>query len=335
MDHSLLIFATVAKTRNFSRAAEALHMTQPAVSLQIQALEQKFGVKLLERTNRTVRLTRAGEILLDRAEEILESYRELGLIMDDLVQGEGGHLAIGASYTFGEYVLPRILAQFCKRYPKVSVAITIENTSQVAEAILRREQDVGIVEGGLHHSDLEVLPLFEDELRVVVPASHRLAGRAEATPEELAGERWILREHGSGTREAADKMFSATGLVPAALVELGSTQIIKESVEAGLGVSLLSTWTVVKEIRLGTLKTLRLHEFPILRTFSAVLHRTRYHIRAVDHFIAVLREESETIRRFGTSRWENEIQEGGCTPIMKRAGIEKEARPGPNDGQGG
>ncbi|MDI3257475.1 MAG: LysR family transcriptional regulator [Kyrpidia sp.] len=299
MDQSLLIFVTVAKMKNFSRAAEALHMTQPAVSLQIRSLENKFGVRLLERTHRTVRLTQAGEMLLAQAQDILDRYEELAAMMDDLQQGEVGHLAIGASYTFGEYVLPRILAKFCKAYPRVSTAISIENTRQVAEGILRREHDVGIVEGELDHPELETFPLFEDELMVIVPAGHPLACGFEADPDELAAQRWIVREPGSGTREAADRMFAATGLCPSAVMELGSTQIIKESVEAGLGVSLLSTRAVAKEVRLGILAMLRLRGHRIRRTFSAVLHRYRYHIRAVDHFMAVLREESGTLQGCG------------------------------------
>ncbi|MDI3328796.1 MAG: LysR family transcriptional regulator [Alicyclobacillaceae bacterium] len=288
MDNQLLVFVTVAQTRNFSRAAEELHLTQPAVSLHIQALEKRYGVKLFDRTNRMVRLTRAGEILYHHAREILNRYAHIERLMDDLTNRAAGPLAIGASYTFGEYVLPGIIAEFCRRYPGVAPTITIENTSRVAEQIIRYELDVGIVEGNLQHADLEVRAFARDEMVVIVSARHPLAGREEVEAGELREETWIVREPGSGTREATDRMFADLRLSPASVMEFSSNQIIKESVEAGLGVSLISRLAIRKEIMLGTLVPLRLRGYPVVRSFSWVVRASQFRTKVVQLFLEFL-----------------------------------------------
>ncbi|MCL6548307.1 MAG: LysR family transcriptional regulator [Alicyclobacillus sp.] len=288
MDQHLMVFLAVAEGRNFSRAAEELHMTQPAVSLHVQALENLYGVRLLERTNKYVRLTPAGRILYEHGKQIQHQYALIKRLIDDLLENDSGPIAIGASYTFGEYILPHVIARFRARYPRIRPSVSIENTLRVAQGLLQQELDVGIVEGELHHPELVVRPFLDDTMAVVVPARHPLAGGTPVAPQQLAGETWIVREQGSGTREVTDRMFRETGIQPAALMEFGSTQVIKESVEAGLGISFLSENAIRKELALGTLRAVHIEGHPFVRHFSWVQRRQQVRTKALDLFLGYL-----------------------------------------------
>ncbi|QKG85244.1 LysR family transcriptional regulator [Kroppenstedtia pulmonis] len=290
MDRSLQVFLTVAKTLNFSRAAEELHLTQPGVSLHIQSLEKHYKTKLLDRTNKYVRLTPAGEILFQQGQEIMNQYARTKRLIDDLTQSAQGHLAIGASFTFGEYILPGIISGFWERYPNITPAITIENTRDIGERVVQGELDVGIVEGELHHGDLVIHPIATDELVLILPVDHRLAGQKEINLAEVSNEHWILREKGSGTRSAADQMFKHHGLTPGSVMEFGSNQVIKESVETGLGISIISRWAIQKELTLGAFSQLRIREYPIMRHFYSLTHASSFHTKAMDLFLIYLRK---------------------------------------------
>lgn len=294
MDQTLLVFITVAEKRHFTRAAEELHMTQPAVSQYVRTLEQSLGTKLLDRSNKQVRLNKAGEIVYHHAKQIVGLYSRMQYLVDDMMHQASGSIAIGASYTFGEYVLPRIIARLQAQYPLIRPSVTIGNTKQIAEGVAGNELDIGIVEGGLHHEKLHIEPLAEDLMYIMVSSSHRLAQRDTVEPAELARELWIVRESGSGTREAAEAMFARLGFRPEPhrYMEFGSTQLIKESVEAGLGLTLLSQWTVRKEVALGTLKRLQVEGTPISRRFSLITQESKFHTRATDMFKQLLLQDS-------------------------------------------
>lgn len=291
MDQPLLVFVAVAEHRSFSRAAESLYVTQPAVSLHIQSLERQYGARLVERSPKSVRLTPAGDILYHHAKRILLQYRLAEQLIDDMMRAPSGPLSIGASYTFGEYVLPHVIARFMAMYPDISPTISIQNTERVAQLIGRQELDVGIVEGAVEpRSEVEVQSFAPDTLVIVLPANHRLAGQSEVEPAELLHEKWIVRERGSGTREVTDKLFLQIGLERPRIMEFGSTQVVKESVEAGLGITLLSEWALRKEQRLGTLATCRLRGLPVQRTFQLVTHASQFRTRAMDLFTTHLRD---------------------------------------------
>ncbi|MBW7476570.1 LysR family transcriptional regulator [Paenibacillus oenotherae] len=290
MDQALFVFVTVADKGSFTRTAEELHMTQPAVSQYIAALERTTGTKLLERTNKYVRLTKAGYIVYHHAKEIIGQYTRMQALIDDLMHIASGPISIGASYTFGEYVLPHAIARLSERYPLIQPTITIGNTREIAEAILNHEIDVGIIEGEYEDKKLLIEPFAEDVMEIVVAKNHRLSSEEDIAARALESETWIVRETGSGTREAADRMFSGLRLHPRKLMEFGSTQIIKESVEAGLGITLLSQWAIRKESALGTLRTIRVKGTPITRQFSLVTGATPFHTKAAQLFIELLRE---------------------------------------------
>lgn len=293
MDQQLQVFVTVAEMENFSRAAEELHMTQPAVSQYIQSFERTMGTKLLERSNKFVRLNKAGEIVYHHAKEILGLYTKMHYLIDDLTNKTSGPLSIGASYTVGEYVLPHVLAKMHKKYPLIVPTVTIGNTREIASLVLSHQLDVGIVEGEFKDKHLVIEPFAEDPMYLVASPKHRFAQKnGEISLSELAEETWIVRENGSGTREATEKMFRLCEMNPKHTLEFGSTQLIKESVEEGLGISLLSYWAIRKECSMGALKIINVNQLPILRKFSVVL-RSPFQTKALNVFLELLRESKQ------------------------------------------
>ena len=298
MDQSLLVFVTVAEKKNFTRAADALHMTQPAVSQYIQTLEKSLGAKLLDRSNKFVQLTKAGEIVYHHANEIIGLYTQMQTLLDDTMNKASGNLAIGASYTFGEYVLPHIVAYLQQRYPLIKPKITIANTKRISEWVANRQLDVGIVDGEIHHSNLPLEPFARDLLVIVAAANHPCQG-GPLNIADLKDETWIVREEASGTREATEKMFAALAFRPKKLMEFGSTQIIKESVQVGLGVTLLSHCTIQKEVSLGSLKIVDVKGTPFQRNFSLITPLSRFKTKVTTVFSDVLRNNEGLPDFFG------------------------------------
>lgn len=291
MEQSLLVFITVAEQRNFSRAAEMLHMTQPAVSSYIQTLERNLGARLLDRTNKYVRLNKAGEIVYHHAKEIVNLYTRMGNLLDDLQHTASGPLTIGASYTFGEYILPHVLTKMYAKYPRISPSLKIANSKDIIELIANRQLDVGIVEGELKEKDLSGIKwtaFAEDEMFITASPQHQALLHSSLNPSDLMDYTWIVREKGSGTRGMQDKAFEELGLVPSRLVVLGSTQAIKESMEAGLGLSLLSRWTLRKELDAGTLQLVQLQGFPLKRQFSLIMPDSQFLTKAVEQFSSMI-----------------------------------------------
>ncbi|MCL6443574.1 MAG: LysR family transcriptional regulator [Alicyclobacillus sp.] len=293
MDQQLLAFVTVAEEQNFTRAAEKLHISQPAISQHIQNLEQRLDVKLLDRTNKYVRLNKAGEVAYHHAKEILGLYTQMNRLIQDLKEDASGSLNIGASFTFGEYVLPHVIAEFRNKYPKISPIISIENTQTVVRLVARGELDIGIIEGkSIHESGVNVEPFAQDTVVIVVSSHHPLARQAFVTAEQLEKEHWIIREKGSGTREITDHVFKTYGIHPKTIVEYSSTQVIKESVEAGLGVTVLSKWVIRKELMWNTLREIPFTDSPIERQFSIVLRKSDFQTKATKLFRQFLHEQS-------------------------------------------
>ncbi|WP_243387252.1 LysR family transcriptional regulator [Bacillus kexueae] len=291
MDQSLEVFVKVVEEKNFSKAAEILHMTQPAVSQYIQSLERQLGVKLLERTNKYVRLNQAGEIVYAHAKEILFLKAKMARILDDLKNEASGELRIGASYTFGEYVLPTIVASLREKYSSITPKITIGNSKEVSDLVAQNQLDIGLIESKYRKKGLVIEPFATDTLHVFVSPMHPLAQKECISLEDLQEVTWIVREEGSGTREAADMLFHYLGLEDVNIMEFGSTQVIKESVEAGLGITFLSQWTVRKELMLNTLTMLPVRHTPFARSFSLVKPTSTFETKAVTVFTDLLIEE--------------------------------------------
>lgn len=294
MDQRLEVFIKVIEKKNFSKAAEELHMTQPAVSQYIRSLEEATGVKLLERTNKYVRLNKAGEIVYHHAIEIKELYAKMNHLLDDLTNKASGSIAIGASYTFGEYLLPQIIAEVKEQFPDIKPTVTIGNTTTIAGLVLSHQLDVGIVEGHFKGvQELKTEPFAEDRMVVVASADHPLVQRVKPIKvAELIEETWILRELGSGTREASENVFKQFSIEPKSLMHFSSTQPIKAMVEAGMGISLVSEWAIQKELRYGDLKVLDVEGLPYTRNFSIVT-RSPFRTKALSTFLDLLKNHQE------------------------------------------
>jgi DNA-binding transcriptional LysR family regulator len=289
---TLKVFVTVAEQSNFSRAAEMLNLSQPGVSLHIQNLENEFGVKLLHRSSKHVKLTEAGNILYERAKQILSQYEsakeEIHLLRDEV----SGSLKIGASLTIGEYILPRLLAQFVNQYPQVEIQVTIANTKEIAQAVYSNELDVGLVEGNVEYSEIQVMPPFmEDEMVLVIPSGHPLSSLGTVEPNMLHDLVWVFRESGSGTREFSNQFIQDLGLRVKRSFVFNSTQGVKEAVMAGLGVAILSRWVIRKELESGELESIQVKGKRLTRNFY-VLQETKSSLgtMAVKVFIQKLRQ---------------------------------------------
>jgi len=292
MDQHLKVFVTVAEKKNFSRTAEDLHMTQPAVSQYIRSFEEMMGTRLLERTNKYVRLNKAGEIVYHHAKEIIGLYGKMQNLVDDLTKQAKGQVTIGASHTFGEYVLPWIISTLQRKYPEIEPEVIIGNTTEIATLVETHQLDAGIIEGKLLNHHLKLDHFGQDYMCAVAAPNHPIFDKYEDREElklvDTAGETWIAREKGSGTREAMEEMFERFEFQPARLMQFGSNQPIKEAVEAELGISLLSRWAIQKELKHGDLKIIRIAGLPFERKFS-IITNSPFQTKALEVFIDLLK----------------------------------------------
>ncbi|OUM96447.1 MAG: LysR family transcriptional regulator [Thermobacillus sp. ZCTH02-B1] len=291
--HQLHIFYTVVDKGSFSAAAQALHMTQPAVTMQVQSLEDYFGTKLLHRSTKRIELTEAGRTLLPYARQSIELLREADAAMSRFTRQLKGRLQLGASLTIGEYILPRLLGPFGKEYPHISIRMKVMNTAQIMEEILNHQLDFGLVEAPVHHPDMHMEPVMSDELKLIAAASHPLAQKREVTLAEAIEYPFVLREQGSGTRLVMEEQLKSRNIDPCSLkivMELGSTGAVKSAVEAGIGISFVSASSVKHEVALGLIKMIPLVDAVFTREFYSIhLKSALLPISAVT-FLTFLRE---------------------------------------------
>lgn len=292
--HQLRIFYTVARLGSFSRAAEELRISQPSVSIQVADLERSLRVDLFEQLGKRIYLTDAGRVLQDYARQILNLVEEANSALAEVAGEYRGRLTIGASTTPGTYVLPRVIGAFQEKYPNVTVTLDIANTRRIQERILRNELDVGIVGWEVSSHNLEVLPLLEDELVLVVPPGHHLAQAQTVQAKALRDQRVIMRERGSGTREAAEAALRDVGVVLSPAMELGSNEAIKETVAAGLGVTILSILAVAPEVAARRLVVVPMSDVSIRRAFRVVYHRDKRMGKALRTFLDMLQSSVQT-----------------------------------------
>jgi DNA-binding transcriptional LysR family regulator len=291
-DHKLKVFCTVAETKSFSKTSEIIHLTQPAVSLQIQALEEMYETKLFDRSSSKVTLTPAGEVLYKYAKDILALYVSAEKVIGEMTGLVKGSIAIGAGSTIGNYLLPSVISDFRKAHPKIKVHLFVANMQRVIELLNAGNISLGLVEGDVKRQKMVVEKLISDELLVIVPIHHPWSKRKDVSVAELIDEPFILREAGSGTRQTIEKFFARHGITPQNMkvsMVLGSTQAIKEAVENGLGVSIISRWSARKELRFGTLHTLNFKEEKMLRNFSLLTHRNSVSSHAIEEFLSYLK----------------------------------------------
>ena len=289
-DRRLQVFHTVAKQLSFTKAAEQLFMTQPAVTFQVKQLEEHFNTRLFERAHGKISLTPAGELALDYAERILNLTAEMEGRISELTGQVSGPLLIGASTTIAEYMLPRLLGDFKQRHPETQARLTVANTETIESKVAEHTLDLGLIEAPSHHPNLVTEVCCEDELVMICAPHSALARHRVVTPQELANEPYISRESGSGTRECIDDYFRANGVSADELnlaMELGSREAIKGAVSAGLGFAIVSITTVVKEVKLGELTAVPLDP-PLRRQLSLVYPQEKFRSKLLQAFLDFL-----------------------------------------------
>ena len=292
-DHKLKVFCIVAETKSFSKASEIIRLTQPAVSLQIQALEETYGTKLFNRSGCVITLTSAGEMLYKYAKEISSLYTAAEKEIGSVTGHVKGVISVGASSTIGNYILPSIVSDFRRKFPKVGVHIHIGNTKNVVDFLNSGSVDMGLVEGDVQKQKLTMEKLIPDEMVFVMSPYHHLAKKSTISIMELSKEPLIFREEGSGTRQMIEKYLSKHGITQQNLkltLIMGSTEAIKSAVEEGLGTSILSRWATRKETKYGSLKTATFKEDKCLRDFSLIFKKSKEPTHTVDQFMAFLRK---------------------------------------------
>jgi len=303
-DRRLQVFHAVAKHLSFTKAAEAVCMTQPAVTFQVRQLEEQFNTRLFDRAHGRITLTPAGIVALEYVERILALSTQLESRMREMTGHDSGPLLIGASTTIAEYLLPRIVGEFKASHPGIVPRLFVANSEVVQERVAERTLDLGFIEGDSCLPALASDLCCEDELQVVCAPSHALAKQNAIAPRTLTEHGYISREPGSGTREVIDHYLEKAGLGLDSLqvtMEASSPEALKGLVATGLAFTIMSRATVAKEVRLGELVAIPL--LPrLIRNLSLVYPKERIHSRVLTAFMAFARERFAMIEAAGSVR---------------------------------
>lgn len=286
-DRRLQVFYTVAKQLSFTKAAEQLFMTQPAVTFQVKQLEEHFNTRLFERSHGRIALTPAGRIVVEYAERILTMSEEMDTRVADLTGVVAGPLLLGASTTIAEFILPQILGEFKARHPEVQAHMTVANSETIVNRVADHTIDVGLIESPSYLPSLQNEICCDDELVLICAPTHALATRRTVTAHDIAAIPIVRREPGSGTREFTDNYFRERGVPPEDLnlvMELGSPEAMKGVVETGIAVAIVSRATIAKELRLGSVVAIPLAP-RLMRTLSVVHPKEKFRSRLLTTFV--------------------------------------------------
>lgn len=273
----LEIFCKVVELGSFSRAAEEVFLVQASVSERIANLEAAIGARLLDRLGRQISPTRVGEILYKHALLLLDMKKTARLEIEHFLGQKKGEILMGGSTIPGEYILPRVLTEFNRRYPLISITMDIRDTSEIERRVIEGKLELGIIGSKSTHPSLVHYEIWQDELVLAVPADHRWAGEKEVRLEELVKEPFIIRETGSGTLKIIEshlKQKKSTDLFNV-IARFGSSTAIKEGVKEGLGVSILSSRAIQNEIAIGSVRALKIKDLPMFRSFYLIRDKRR------------------------------------------------------------
>ena len=283
--NQLWVFYQVAKHKSFSQAAEALFLSQPSVSNQIKLLEETCGLKLFDRSGRSVELTSTGEILLSYAERIFSLAKEADSVIEEIKGLKAGGIRISASNTLGAYYLPDILDLFRKKHPQIEIRMNVGYTQTVAEDVLAFRSDLGLIGREVAHPNIVVIPLWEEELVLIVPPDHPFAGCREIDLAELQGQPFIMSGKGSGVREITEKILAEAKVSARVVMELGENEAMKRAVASGLGITLISATVARRELEAGQIRAVRLPGARILRKFNIIHHKDKYISKLIRAFM--------------------------------------------------
>lgn len=295
-DRRLQVFHTVARLLSFTKAAETLHMTQPAVTFQVRQLEEHFNTRLFDRTHNRISMTDAGKKVYEYTDRIFEFYAEMENAVREMTGDINGTLTIGASTTIAEYMLPTLLGDFKEHYPEITIHLKVSNSDGIVSMVENNTIDLGVVESSVGNKNLVVENCKHDQLVAIVPPGHPMEGKHTVEFSELLEYPFICREEGSGTREVIDnylRRLKHSGASLKIAMELGSPEAVKGAVEAGMGVSVVSRATIRKELRLNTLVELNL-EPPLDRSFSFVHQKQKFRSRAMGELLEFARGYCDT-----------------------------------------
>lgn len=288
------VFAAVARTRSFTRAARELHLTQPAISQQIKLLENEIGLPLLEHVGRQIHLTAAGDELLRYASQITELLREAGESLSAMRGLKRGVLKLGTVST-AKYFAPSLLSAFAPAYPEVTIRFTVGNREEIIQQLASNETDLVIMGRPPRELITVAEPFAKHPLVIIASPSHPLAGKRRIPLQRLGSENFIIREEGSGTRAAMEHVFSKQGVTIHASMEVSSNETIKQAVMAGMGISFISIHTVALELAVGKLVTLNVTGLPVIRDWFVIHLRDKRLSPIASAFRSFLLEHGSTI----------------------------------------
>jgi len=274
----LRILCNVIEHQSFSKAAEAVHLTQPTISSHIKDLENHFGCRLIDRMGKKALPTKAGELLYEYAGRLLALQRETETAMAEFQGKISGRLIIGGSTIPGGYILPRLIGRFIHQYPDVKISLQVGDTGKILEDILSRSIELGVVGARAGDKKLTQQKLIEDELRLIIPASHKWSKRVSVDLKELLTEPFIIREKGSGTLASLDRSLREKGKNINKLnvvAEMGSTESVVQGIKGRIGLSILSPIAVSEELAAGTLQALTIKGINLKRNFYLTWHKDR------------------------------------------------------------
>jgi len=295
--HLLRLFVTVAKTGSFSRAADVLHISQPAISKGVRDFELQIGCRLLDRTPKGVRPTREGEALTRHAETLFAAERAAEDELLSLRNLDSGSLRIGASTTIATYIIPDYLGTFHKKHPGIDLHLVIANTRDIADLLLAHDIEIALVEGPVEDDEIESLAWRTDVMSLIVNPQHRFANMKRGIDgAALRDEILIEREPGSGSREVVTEALAAEGIEPKRTLEIGSTEAIKQAVTAGLGVSIVSNVSISDQVKLGTLKVVPMRKPRIERTLWQLKVPGRIDIPAAAAFERIIWQDRPVVK---------------------------------------
>ena len=276
--HQLYIFQMVATHLSFSRAAEAMEITQPAVSIQVQELEKFLGITLFHRRPRGLRITEAGDAVLAYAQQIFALSSQLIDTVQEMEELHSGHLVLGASSTPGEYVLPLVVGRFRQIHPGIQVELMIGNTRTIMQRILDRDMDLGMIGDHVeeYSNELEMVDFQDDDIVLVAAPSHPIANLDRPSVEQVVELGLVAREEGSATRLAAERQFRNLGTTPKIAMELGSNQAVKQAATAGGGIGIISRLGITAELSAGMLTVLDVEGWDCRRPLTLIQPKDRY-----------------------------------------------------------
>jgi len=283
----LEIFIAVAESRQVTRAAKDLYLTQSAVSMALAELENQLGGPLFDRHGRSLLLNDRGRYLLPLAKEIVYQVMNVESMLTEQRDTVAGSLEIVASSTIGNYVLPYIVGSFMRLHPDAHINMLVVNTLHAEQLVKKGDADLGFVEGGISVDSLRAVPWFEDELSIIVSPSHPLAQNDSfRVPDDLRETNWVMREEGSGTAEIFRKKLGRHADALRVVTKMGHTEAIKKAVESGIGAACLSQLTVCREAEQGWLKCLPIEGVDMRRQLRIIQHREKVVTRLMDEFLS-------------------------------------------------